>query len=382
MQDVASIGAGPINKLISRLPGAIDIEAMARASGAFTRSRKIKTARELLHLALAYAAGALSLRDAAAWATLRGAALSNVAVLKRLRLPAVATWLQEMIAAILAQRQPAAAASGWHVRVIDATVVSSPGKAADHRLHASYDLASQQLVAIMLSGTSESESLRHFAIGPGEIALADRGYLKARDLSAVREAGGHFVVRAGWNSARWHDAEGAPFDLFAWLDTLDYDAHAQTPVTIWPERTARDAFPVRLITRRMTKSEAEKSRQRACKAASKGQRRVSAQTLKAAEFILLVTSLDADSFSAADILALYRRRWQVELAFKRLKSLLGLDELPAKDPGLARTWIYTKLLAHLLVEDITREILDSPPCARRHQAGPRLLDLAHPENAV
>lgn len=382
MQNVASIGTDPINRLISRLPEAVDIEAMARASGAFTRPRKIKTARELLHLALAYAAGALSLRDTAAWATLRGAALSDVAVLERLRLPAVATWLHEVIAAILAQRQRPAEPSGWRVRVIDATVVSSPGNAADYRLHASYDLASQQLVAITLSDTSESESLQHFAIGPGEIAVADRGYLKARDLSQVQKAGGHFVVRAGWNSARWHDADGTPFDLFAWLDKLDYGAHAETPVTIWPERTARGAFPVRLIARRMTKSEAETSRRRARKAASKDQRRVSAQTLKAAEFILLVTSLDADSFPAADILALYRRRWQVELAFKRLKSLLGLDELPAKDADLARTWIYTKLIAHLIVEDITRETLDSPPCARRYQAGPILLDLAHPENAV
>jgi len=355
---------------------------MARASGAFTRSRKIKTAGELLHVALAYAAGALSLRDTAAWATLRGVALSDVAVLERLRLPAVAAWLQEVTAAILAPRRSAEEASGWRVRMIDATVISSPGKAADHRLHASYDLASQRLVALTLSGMSESESLRHFAIGPGEIAVADRGYLKARDLSEVRKAGGHFVVRAGWNSARWHRADGTPFDLFAWLDGLDYGEHAQTPVTIWPERTARGAFPVRLIARRMTKSEAEKGRLRARRTASKDQRRVTPQTLKGAEFILLVTSLDAESFPAADILALYRRRWQVELVFKRLKSLLGLDELPAKDPDLARTWIYAKLLAHLLAEDLTRKILDSPPCARRHRAGPFLLDLAHPENAL
>ena len=367
---------------MSRLPAVVDIETRARATRAFSRSRKIKTARDLLHMALAYAVGALSLRDTAAWATMRGAALSDVAVLRRLRLPAVGTWLHEMVAAVLAQRQPVAAASGWRVRIIDATVVRSPGNAADYRLHASYDLAGQQLVAVTLSGTSESESLRHFAIGPGEVALADRGYLKARDLRDVREAGGHFVVRAGWNSARWHRADGTLFDLFAWLDTLDHGAHAESPVMIWPERTARSAFPVRLIARRMTKSEAEKSRRRARRSASKDQRRVSTQTLKAAEFILLVTALDAETFPAADILDLYRRRWQVELAFKRLKSLLGLDELPAKDPDLARTWIYAKLLAHLLAEDLTRQILDSPPCAQRRQAGPSLLDLAHPENAL
>ena len=202
MQDIASIGTDPITRLMSRLPAVVDIETRARATRAFSRSRKIKTARDLLHMALAYAVGALSLRDTAAWATMRGAALSDVAVLRRLRLPAVGTWLHEMVAAVLAQRQPVAAASGWRVRIIDATVVRSPGNAADYRLHASYDLAGQQLVAVTLSGTSESESLRHFAIGPGEVALADRGYLKARDLRDVREAGGHFVVRAGWNSAR------------------------------------------------------------------------------------------------------------------------------------------------------------------------------------
>jgi DDE family transposase len=382
MQTEASIGTGPINTLLARLPIALDIEAMARQYGAFSRSRRIKSGTELLHLALAYGVGELSLRDTAAWATLNGSAMSDVAVLERLRLPAVAAWLGAMLQAVLAtRRHEGAGAAAWQVRIIDATTVSGPGAAAAWRLHAGYDLAGQRLTAIEVSDGQASESLGRFKIGPGEIALADRAYLKARDLRAVRAAGGHFVVRAGWNAVRWRTPEGEPFDLFAMLDRLAWGEHAEAAIMIWPERTARDAFPVRLVVRRLDKAAAEASRARARQAARKEQRRIQPQTLKAAEFVLLVTSLDEHAFAAADILALYRRRWQVELAFKRMKSLFGLDELPAKDPDLARTWLYAKLIANLLAEDMTREILDSPPSARRHSSAPFLLDLAHPENA-
>src|SRR5262245_36698552 len=46
---------------------------------------------------------------------------------------------------------------------------------------------------------------------------------------------------------------------------------------------------------------------------------------------ILVTSLTPEEFSTADVLALYRLRWRIELAFKRLKSLLGLKGPPGFD---------------------------------------------------
>jgi hypothetical protein len=36
---------------------------------------------------------------------------------------------------------------------------------------------------------------------------------------------------------------------------------------------------------------------------------------------------------------LYRSRWQIELAFKRMKSLMGLGHLPKKDPVSCRAWL-------------------------------------------
>jgi IS4 transposase len=53
-------------------------------------------------------------------------------------------------------------------------------------------------------------------------------------------------------------------------------------------------------------------------------------------------------------LTLYRFRWQIEMAFKRMKSILALDEMAAKDQRLCRTFLLAKLLAALLVEDLAR----------------------------
>ena len=50
------------------------------------------------------------------------------------------------------------------------------------------------------------------------------------------------------------------------------------------------------------------------------------------------------------MLELYRSRWQIELAFKRMKSILGLGHLPKKDPESCRAWLHGKLFTSLLVE--------------------------------
>ncbi len=44
-------------------------------------------------------------------------------------------------------------------------------------------------------------------------------------------------------------------------------------------------------------------------------------------YLMAVTSLPA-SVPATEVLAAYRLRWQIELAFKRLKGLLGCNRLP------------------------------------------------------
>ena len=103
------------------------------------------------------------------------------------------------------------------------------------------------------------------------------------------------------------------------------------------------------------------------------------ETAELASYVLVLTSTSSADFSADQILEIYRFRWQIEIAFKRLKSLLQLDELPAKDPELARTFLYSKLLAAILLDDLTQSYLAFSPWGFRIRAPTPALALAYPE---
>jgi hypothetical protein len=99
-------------------------------------------------------------------------------------------------------------------------------------------------------------------------------------------------------------------------------------------------------------------------------------TARSAGYLMLLTSLP-ETVPAEAILAAYRLRWQIELAFKRLKSGLGLDRLPAKSDALARSWLLAHLILALLIDQAARDHLpDSPPFGRSRTA-PAAIALAH-----
>ena len=112
---------------------------------------------------------------------------------------------------------------------------------------------------------------------------------------------------------------------------------------------------------RKSEEAAEQTRQKIRQEARKKGCQVDARTLEAAGYIFLFTSLPAEQLKAGEVMELYRFRWQVELAFKRLKSLWDFGSVPVKDPDLARTYIYAKLLIAVLVEDLTETLRSHSP---------------------
>ena len=86
-------------------------------------------------------------------------------------------------------------------------------------------------------------------------------------------------------------------------------------------------------------------------------------TVASADFLLLLTSVPAREMSADNAIATYRRRWQIELAFKRLKSGLGIDALPAHDRQLARSWLAAYLIVGLLIDEAVANSLVFPPAS-------------------
>ena len=95
--------------------------------------------------------------------------------------------------------------------------------------------------------------------------------------------------------------------------------------------------------------------------ASRKQHEIDPRSLIAAEYLVLATSLEEDEFPAEAVLAAYRLRWQIELAFKRLKSLLHIDKLRTKTEAGTRCWLYAHLIVALLGDDLSQDVLESFP---------------------
>lgn len=370
----------------SRLPADFDVEATARSRGAFTRAREVKNAEILLRLALAYGGCGMSLRETCAWAEASGvASLSDPSLIERLA--KAAPWLGDIVTALIAEQAkvPAGRWAGHRLRALDGTSICEPG--ADRttwRLHVGYDLATGQVDQLELTDVHGAENLQRLTYAPGDIVLGDRYYARPRDLRPVIDAGAGFIVRTGWNSLRLLQPDGEPFDLFAAL-AAQAEQEGEVRVRIHEGTTGApppEPLILRLVVRRKDPEQAEAEQKRLLKDARKRGKQPDPRSLEAAKYILILTSLSADTFSTADVLALYRFRWQIELAFKRMKSLAGLAELPAKKPELAQAWIYARLIAVLLAEQIAGQVPDSPPSGpgktRRkpialasHENGPR-----------
>ncbi len=69
---------------------------------------------------------------------------------------------------------------------------------------------------------------------------------------------------------------------------------------------------------------------------------------------MLITTLDAGTWSTADVLYVYRARWQVELVFKKMKQLLRLNQIRSKHPTSVEATVRALLIAWALHESTTR----------------------------
>jgi hypothetical protein len=350
--------------LVERLAGLIDLEATARERGALRRRREVRSAEALLRLAFAYVPGRLSLRVVAAWAGERRlAALSDVALLKRLK--ASADWLGDLVAAVLAAACPEAGLGlpgGRRLVAVDATAVVPPGDKRLHwLLHTVFDVNAQRFTVIETSERNEPERLSRGGVRKGEIRLADRGYARAGELAAVVAAQADFIVRLGANHLSLRDADGPKIDRAPLCRRAEAGAIQDVAVRVQGKPRTRQ-LEARLIVWALPPLAAAAARAKTRRDARQWGYTPSAAGLVTAGCLMLITSLPAADWPAERVLAAYRLRWQVELAFKRLKSILGLEDLKAKNPDLARCWMHTALLAALLI-DLDRPALPQEPAS-------------------
>jgi len=330
---------------------------LARSTGALRRARQVSSADVLLRLTFLYAASGLSLQQAAARASAAGLAqLSDVALMKRMR--TAEPWLQALAASVFAEsaRMPSLKgipAERRRLRIVDATHVKVSGSSGtDFRLHYVLRLPSLMCDFAEVTDCKGGESYTRVPVEPGDVILGDRGYCHRRGVAHIIEQGGDAVVRLNANSFPLQHADGRTLDPLSMMRSLK-GQNARG----WPVQFEADgqAYAARLCAVRKSRSAAQRSKERLLKQARKKGKTVSATTLELAEYVFVLATPGLDDLTPEQVLELYRVRWQVELGFKRLKSLFELGSAPNRDPTAVRSWIYAKLLAVLLIERLGEE---------------------------
>jgi hypothetical protein len=285
------------------------------------------------------------------------AEISDVALLKRLR--AASEWLRWMAVQMLARRGCGAERPDWlagfRVRSVDATVISEPGSTGtDWRLHYSLELFTLKSDHFQLTRPDVGESFANFPVVPGDLLIGDRAYGTLSGLEHVRGNGGDFIVRLKKGAFPLY-ALGSDrrINLLGRLRRLrigevrEWSAEARGP--------GQKPMLLRICAVKKGREAAEAAIRRALRKASAKQQTITPAGLEWQRYVVLVTAVDAERLSTEQVIQCYRIRWQSEIAFKRLKSIMGMGHLPKVDVESARAWLHGKLLAALLVQTIVDE---------------------------
>jgi hypothetical protein len=327
----------------------------ARRCGATQRMRGIPYVRDLFRVLMLHVSGGLSLEQTCVRAAeLHLGQITPAALLRRLQ--HARPWFVWMCERMVAEGEKpdfkGTALEGRRVLAVDGSNISEPGaEGSSWSLHYALGLPALRCEHAAFTSHETGESLKNFPVKKGDVVLADRAYGKRGQLAWLMERGADAIVRVTpWN---FPAVEGAETDIkFDWAGHLRrLRGHTPGDWTAWFEAEGK-----RRSVRVCAVRKSEAARREAVHAieveARKKGNKVQPETLEYAGYVIVLTTLRKAEVSTAQVLELYRCRWQVELAFKRLKSLLDGGWVPKVTEESALAWMQGKVLEALLVEKL------------------------------
>jgi len=315
-----------------------DLESSAKESEALLWCRNIPDAAALMRMALAYAVSDLSLKDVAAWAGALGLAeITGPGLFYRLR--EAEMWLARVLAQTL-EDQVVRGPKGLALRAVDATVINGPGAVGtEWRAHVRIDPATGTFRSVELTDALVGEGYARHPIQAGEVVLGDRAYATARGLHAVEQAKAYVVARLNPHTLRVCGPDRKVLKVLKLarkvpkMGAVEFDIVVPIP----PKKRSKSHKTWSLK-----------------KAVAWVAARLVAGRTRQGDVIWIITTLDNRQAPALLVLGLYRLRWQIELLFKRLKSLLHLDALPSRQGPTAKSWMLARLLAAALAQKLVQ----------------------------
>lgn len=329
-------------------------ESLAWATKAVQHFRGgVKSLPNLMRIFFLHIASGYSLAETVTRSELAGlGTLSNVALMNRLR--SSEEFFRQMTLALLAERDvQVPEMDGITLKLIDGTNVKEPGKTGSQwRVHYALTLPQLQCDYFELTSTKGSQTGETFAKFPvsfNDCFVGDRGYSRSKEVEHVHRRGGYVIIRHNPHTFPLY-IDDKPFDVLNALSTLTEPGQKG----VWDVFVQGEdgVIPARLCAIRKEKEEERKAIKRLHSKSSKKQTNLKPQTLEFAKYIMMITTLPKEKWPLEKVLELYRFRWQIELVFKRFKSLAQFGHLPKSNAQSSRAWLYAKLFVCLLTEKL------------------------------
>ena len=255
------------------------------------------------------------------------------------------------------------------VTLLDSSVVALPDSQEEHfrgcggsyeggksalKLQTELDLRGGNLRCVQIEqGRSPDGASDRQKVAPtlGSLRVADLGYFNILVLANIGTWGAFYLSRLQHQTKMFAEgilAKGTKHNVVTWLNS-----QGKTVVDRWIHIGSEAHLKCRLIAWRVPQEIANRRRQKLIeKTRSKSGRAPTAESLAACDWELLVTNVPEDQLSVKEAIVLYRSRWQIELLFKRWKSICLIDELDGRDAvvTMARFWarLCTALIQHWL----------------------------------
>jgi hypothetical protein len=171
------------------------------------------------------------------------------------------------------------------------------------------------------------------------------------------QSGANFILRLRYNAFKLYDKDGNEISLLNSLS--DVTSGKAKDIEVYVKLSALGLTKMRICAVKIPDDKLEKVERRNKRKDSKKCKTTSKEAKVMSKYVVVITALPS-RITANDIISLYRFRWQIEIYFKRLKSIIDFGNIPLRREDSIYTWLNGKLMLSLLIEKMIADIPFSP----------------------